>query len=127
VSTGRPQRRAESEGLTPSDAPSARVAPRRHRAPLTLTERIERALVLAAYIVVRHGPVYAPLLERLEKELEAARRNDPTERAKRILKAYSYGHRHQGRTASKTRLKRKRLPERRSVKGVASTRGPRTG
>jgi hypothetical protein len=53
-----------------------------------LIERIERALVLAAYVVVKHGPVYAPLLKRLEKELRAARRNDPTERARRILKDY---------------------------------------
>jgi hypothetical protein len=44
--------------------------------------------VLAAYVVVRHGPVYAPLVDRLERELEAAQWNDPTERAKRILEAY---------------------------------------
>ena len=54
-----------------------------------LVERIERALVLAAYIVVRHGPKFAPLVDRLEKELEAARRDDPVERAKRILDAYT--------------------------------------
>lgn len=62
-------------------------APRRSLAA-PLVERIERALVLAAYVVVRHGPAYAPLLDRLEQELEAARRNDPTERAKCILAAY---------------------------------------
>ncbi|WP_334150966.1 hypothetical protein [Hyphomicrobium sp.] len=54
----------------------------------SLTERIERALVLAAYIVVRHGPVYAPIVARLERELEVARRTDPTEQAKRILATY---------------------------------------
>jgi hypothetical protein len=56
--------------------------------PPLLVERMERALVLAAYVVVRHGPVYAPLLERLERELKIARRNDPTERAKRILRTH---------------------------------------
>lgn len=54
-----------------------------------LIERLERALALAAYIVLRHGSVYAPYIDRLEKELEAARRNDPTERAKRILETYT--------------------------------------
>ena len=56
--------------------------------PLT-PDRIERALVVLARIVLRHGPQYAPLLERLEKELEAARRNDPAERARRILQTYT--------------------------------------
>ena len=50
-----------------------------------MVERLERALVLAAYIVLRHRPVYAPYIDRLERELEAARHNEPTERAKRIL------------------------------------------
>lgn len=62
-------------------------APKRNP-PAPLVERIERALVLAAYVVVRHGPAYAPLVDRLERELEAARQNDPTERAKHILDAY---------------------------------------
>jgi hypothetical protein len=52
-------------------------------------ERLERALALAAYIVLRHGPVYAPYIDRLERELEAARRDDPIERAKRILEIYT--------------------------------------
>jgi hypothetical protein len=56
--------------------------------PMTI-ERLERALVLAAYIVVRHGPEYACHVDRLEKELEAARRDDPVARAKRILEAYT--------------------------------------
>lgn len=54
-----------------------------------MIERLERALALAAYIVLRHGPIYAPYLDRLERELEVARRNDPTERAKRILETYT--------------------------------------
>lgn len=54
-----------------------------------LVERIERALVLAAQIVLQHGPVYAPYIDRLEMELEKARKTDPTERAKRILERYT--------------------------------------
>jgi hypothetical protein len=75
-----------------------------------LIERIERALVLAAYVVVKHGPVYAPLLERLEKELQAARRNDPTERARRILKDYEGD----------------RAPTRRGTRSGRRPRGPRS-
>jgi hypothetical protein len=56
---------------------------------IPLVERIERALVLAAQIVLQHGPVYAPYIDRLEMELEKARRNDPAERAKRILERYT--------------------------------------
>lgn len=52
-------------------------------------ERIEKALALAAYIVLRHGPTYAIYIDLLEAELEAARRSDPTERAKRILETYT--------------------------------------
>ena len=54
-----------------------------------MIERLERALVLAAYIVVTHGPRFAPYVERLEKELEAARRDDPVARAQRILLGYT--------------------------------------
>lgn len=56
---------------------------------LPSVERLERALVLAAYIVVRHGPQFAPIVERLESELAAALRDDPVERARRILQRYS--------------------------------------
>jgi hypothetical protein len=49
----------------------------------------DRTIALAAYIVLRHGLVYAPFIDRLERELEAARRDDPTERARRILQAYT--------------------------------------
>jgi len=54
-----------------------------------LVERLERALVLAARIVLLHGAVYAPYIDRLEMELERARRNDPLERARRILANYT--------------------------------------
>lgn len=51
-------------------------------------ERIERALVAVARLVVKRGPVYAPILERLERELINARRRDPVSHAMRILSAY---------------------------------------
>ncbi|CAM5374198.1 hypothetical protein AFEL58S_01622 [Afipia felis] len=53
--------------------------------------RLERALVAAAYIVATHGPEYAWLMRRLEKELEEARRDDPVARAKAILATYGGG------------------------------------
>jgi hypothetical protein len=52
-------------------------------------ERLERALALAAYIVVRYGKVYAPILERLEREVEAARKDDPVVRARKVLESYT--------------------------------------
>jgi hypothetical protein len=52
-------------------------------------ERLERALAVVAYVVLRHGAVYAPILERLEREVEAARRDDPMMRAQRILHGYT--------------------------------------
>jgi hypothetical protein len=53
-------------------------------------ERLERALVTMAYIVVRHGAVYAPILDRLEREIEDRRRQaEPVERARRLLEAYT--------------------------------------
>jgi hypothetical protein len=54
-----------------------------------LIERLERALALAAQIVLRHGATYAVYLDRLERELEMARQNDQTERARRILANYT--------------------------------------
>jgi hypothetical protein len=51
----------------------------------TLPE-LEGALAVVAYIVVRHGDVYAPLLDRLEHEVEEAkRRGSHRDRAQRIL------------------------------------------
>jgi hypothetical protein len=69
------------------------VAPKKADAgpALTLVERLERTLVLAAQIVLQHGPVYAPYIDRLELELDKARKTDPTERAKRILERYTAG------------------------------------
>jgi len=56
---------------------------------LALVERLERALVFAAQIVLKYGPAHAPYIDRLEMELEKARKDDPTERAKRILERYT--------------------------------------
>jgi hypothetical protein len=76
------QSRADRVGIRGKDA-SAEDGRR------SLVERLEHALVLVAYIVLRHGSIYAPYIDRLERELEAARQNDPTERAKRILETYA--------------------------------------
>ncbi len=52
--------------------------------------RLEAALVTAAYIVIKHGPQYSPLLERLEKEVaELKMREDPMAKAHRLLEAYT--------------------------------------
>ncbi|MRX32836.1 hypothetical protein [Aminobacter sp. MDW-2] len=49
-------------------------------------EEIERVLAAVAYIVVRHGEEYVPLLDRVEQELEEARkRSSQRDRARRIL------------------------------------------
>lgn len=58
-------------------------------AQLSKVERIERALVLSAYIVTRHGEKYAGYMERLAAELEEARRDDPMARARKILEGYT--------------------------------------
>lgn len=41
-----------------------------------------------AQIVLRHGETYAPILERLEREVEIARRDGATARARRILQEF---------------------------------------
>lgn len=52
-------------------------------------ERLERALALAAYIVMLDGPIAAPLFDRLERELAAARATNGTvARAKALLESY---------------------------------------
>ena len=54
-------------------------------------QEIERALGLAAYIVARHGAVYAPIFDFLEAELVKARAEggDPIARARRYLALHS--------------------------------------
>lgn len=52
-------------------------------------ERLERALALAAYVVVLDGPKAAPLFDRLERELAAARATqDSVARAHALLESY---------------------------------------
>lgn len=49
-------------------------------------ERLERALVAAALVVETYGEVYAPIFERLEKEVAARKSADgPVARARRLL------------------------------------------
>jgi hypothetical protein len=53
--------------------------------PVTV-ERLERALALCAYLVVRHGPYLTPIFERLERELGALRaQQNAMDRAKKLL------------------------------------------
>lgn len=53
---------------------------------MPLVERLERALVFMAYLVVRYGAAYAPYVERLERELEAAKKaEDAVAHARQIL------------------------------------------
>lgn len=66
------------------------------RAHQTLGERpptvaeLEHALVFTAYIVTKYGAVYTPIFERVETELELARRaEDPMVRARRLLDAHT--------------------------------------
>lgn len=54
----------------------------------SLEDRLEGALLVAAYAVVKHGPQYAPIVDRLERELESVRRENPTARAIKILERY---------------------------------------
>ena len=53
--------------------------------------RLERALTLTAFLVVKHGPVLAPIFDRLERELLdlRARQRDPMDRARRYLMAHT--------------------------------------
>lgn len=49
-------------------------------------EQLEQTLHALAYIVVRHGEAYGPLLDRIERELEEARRRPShRDRAQKIL------------------------------------------
>lgn len=52
-------------------------------------DRLERALALAAYLVVVDGPIAAPLFNRLERELAALHAaEDTTARARALLERY---------------------------------------
>ena len=57
---------------------------------LPMIERIERALVVLAYLIERDGDVYLPLYEKFEAELQELKaREDTKSRARRRLMAYS--------------------------------------
>jgi hypothetical protein len=57
--------------------------------PYTLSE-IERAHELVARIVVLHGTVYLPLLDRMEREVAHAKRQvDDSARAQAVLDGYA--------------------------------------
>lgn len=60
--------------------------PARPTAAVATVERLRRAQVTIAYVVLRYGPAYAPLFDRIERELAAAERADTVaNRARRIL------------------------------------------
>ncbi|WP_414463288.1 hypothetical protein [Hyphomicrobium sp. DY-1] len=52
-------------------------------------EKIEFALKYAAYVTVHVSEEYAVILEMLERALEDARKDDPMERARRIVASIS--------------------------------------
>jgi hypothetical protein len=52
--------------------------------------RLERALMTVAHVVMQHGDRYAPIFERLERELAAARERSATvDRARAVLERYT--------------------------------------
>jgi hypothetical protein len=59
-----------------------------HREDVTL-ERLERALAAISYAILLDGPVYAPVLDRLEREIAAMRANeDVVSRARQHLERF---------------------------------------
>lgn len=52
-------------------------------------ERLERALAAISYAILLDGPIYAPVLERLEREIAAMRANeDAVSRARQHLEQF---------------------------------------
>lgn len=52
---------------------------------LSLEQRVERALIVAAQLVELYGEVYLPIFERLERELaQLQRKSSAVDRARRI-------------------------------------------
>ena len=55
--------------------------------PVTI-ERLERGLMLLAYLIDRYGDAHVPMYERLERELETLKRSEDTkDRARQRLEA----------------------------------------
>ena len=52
-------------------------------------EELHYALSVVAYAITRHGAVYAPILDRLERDIEIAGKRDPLVRARAILAAHT--------------------------------------
>jgi len=66
------------------------MAQAKHREPAVTIEELEEVIAFAAFVVLRYGEVYAPLLDRLESELIAMRRAQaPRDRARQILETYT--------------------------------------
>jgi hypothetical protein len=60
------------------------------KSPLSMIERMERALVLLAYFIELDGDVHLPMYEQFEAELKELRQKENTKaRARRLLVAYS--------------------------------------
>jgi hypothetical protein len=52
-------------------------------------ERLERALAAVSYAILLDGPIYAPYLERLEREIAAIRASeDAVSRARQYLEQF---------------------------------------
>jgi hypothetical protein len=59
-------------------------------APVSLVERMERALVLLAYFIELDGDVHVPMYEKFEAELrELKKKEDTRTRARSLLRSYS--------------------------------------
>jgi hypothetical protein len=89
----RPRRAKEKEGAVAEVKRQGQQPPsevlRKEEAPITVV-RLERALVFTAHVVEKYGDRYAPILERLDRELgELRRQENPRERARRILETYT--------------------------------------
>lgn len=80
-----------AKGRTASRAdPTGTRRTREDREPDASLTDLERAYTFFAWAVVTHGAVYAPLLERMEREiLEARRGMDIMERARRALDSHT--------------------------------------
>lgn len=60
--------------------------------PPVTVESLEHGLVLLAHFMAMDGDVYAPIFNRLEEELYAARRQrDTMSRARQIAETYTIG------------------------------------
>ena len=57
---------------------------------LSMIERVERALLVLAYLMERDGDVHLALYESLERDLEELRQKEDTrQRARRLLESYT--------------------------------------